>query len=100
MKKITAHSFGVSASHKETPGKEVWASGFVSCDSYAVAAAIDENFVTELAQIGLSVELSGSLTRGMMIADWTNKLKKKNKTFIMRSCNLEKLQDLLMAALK
>lgn len=100
MKKITAHSFGVSASHKATPGKEAWASGFVSCDSYAVAAAIDDDFVTEFALIGLSVELSGSLTRGMMIMDWTDKLKKKNKTFVMKSCDLEKLQALMMAALK
>ncbi|XP_053167032.1 inosine-uridine preferring nucleoside hydrolase-like [Hemicordylus capensis] len=100
MKKITAHSLQVSESHKETPGKREWASGFVSCDSYAMAAAIDENFITEASVIGVSVELNGSLTRGMMVMDWTDKLKKEHKAIVIKKCDLGKFQELMMAALK
>ncbi|XP_062983563.1 nucleoside hydrolase-like [Elgaria multicarinata webbii] len=91
MKKIYAHSLEISKT--EHPG-------FVSCDSYAMAAAIDEKFVTEVTVIGVSVELSGSLTRGMMVMDWNDKLKKENKAFVIKSCDLGKFQVLMMAALK
>ncbi|KAH0624632.1 hypothetical protein JD844_032291, partial [Phrynosoma platyrhinos] len=90
MKKIYAHSIA-KCEHE---------SSFVTCDSYAVAAAIDENFVTEVTSVGVTVELSGSLTRGMMVVDWSDKLKKENKALLMRKCDLMKLETLLMAALK
>ncbi|KAJ7319684.1 hypothetical protein JRQ81_019195 [Phrynocephalus forsythii] len=98
MKKIHAHSFRIAKSSQEPSGKNE--SGFVSCDSYAVAAAMDDTFVTEAIETGVSVELSGSLTRGMMVVDWADKLKKKNKAFVMKRCDLGKLQALMMAALK
>ncbi|XP_042315758.1 inosine-uridine preferring nucleoside hydrolase-like [Sceloporus undulatus] len=90
MKKIYAHSIA-KCEHE---------SHFITCDSYAMAAAIDENFVTEVTPVGVTVELRGSLTRGMMVVDWSDKLKKENKVFIMRKCDLMKLETLLMAALK
>nr|XP_008105298.2 PREDICTED: inosine-uridine preferring nucleoside hydrolase isoform X1 [Anolis carolinensis] len=90
LKKIHAHSI-TKGEHKP---------GFVSCDSYAVAAAIDDNFVTEVTSVGVTVELRGSLTRGMMVVDWTDKLKKKHQVFIMRKCDLRKLEALFMAAVK
>ncbi|XP_070799472.1 inosine-uridine preferring nucleoside hydrolase-like [Pituophis catenifer annectens] len=90
MKKIFAHSLKIAKPHL----------GFVSCDSYAMAAAIDENFVTEVTIIGVSVELSGSLTRGMMVMDWSDHLKKEHKAFVMKNCDLGKFQALMMDALK
>ncbi|CAI5772127.1 IU_nuc_hydro domain-containing protein [Podarcis lilfordi] len=100
MKKIFSHSFEFSKILGENPGEKEWRSGFVPCDSYAMAAAIEENFVTEYTAIGVTVELKGSLTRGMMVVDWSNKLNKENKAFIMKNCDLGKFQSLLLAALK
>lgn len=100
MKKIFAHSLQTSKYLEECTGEKEWRSGFISCDSYAVAAAIDENFITEVKEIGVSVELNGTLTRGMMVMDWTDKLKKENKAFVMKRCDLGKFRAFMMAALQ
>ncbi|XP_062910558.1 nucleoside hydrolase-like [Mobula hypostoma] len=72
---------------------------FNPCDSYAVAAAIDEGVVTEYIQCGVTVELQGSLTRGMMVLDTQNHLQKQNQAFVMKKCDIAKFRELLMAAL-
>ncbi|XP_060091082.1 inosine-uridine preferring nucleoside hydrolase-like [Heteronotia binoei] len=100
MKKIFAHSLQISKYLEECGGEKEWRSGFISCDSYAMAAAIDENFITEVKEIGVSVELNGTLTRGMMVLDWTDKLKKEKKAYVMKSCDLEKFRALMMSALQ
>ncbi|XP_005995904.1 inosine-uridine preferring nucleoside hydrolase [Latimeria chalumnae] len=74
--------------------------GFASYDSYAMAAALDESFVTEYLECEATVELSGKLTRGMMVLDLTHRLKKKGKVFLMKECNIENFKKLLMAALQ
>nr|XP_034970501.1 probable uridine nucleosidase 1 isoform X2 [Zootoca vivipara] len=100
VKKIFAHSFEFSKILGENPGEKEWRSGFVPCDSYAMAAAIEDDFLTEYTAIGVSVELKGSLTRGMMVVDWSNKLNKENKAFLMKNCDLGKFRSLLLAAVK
>uniref|UniRef100_A0A8C8S1F3 Inosine/uridine-preferring nucleoside hydrolase domain-containing protein n=1 Tax=Pelusios castaneus TaxID=367368 RepID=A0A8C8S1F3_9SAUR len=100
MKKITFHSIKYGKSNHENTGNHLWTSGFVSCDSYAMASAIDESFVTEAIETAVSVELNGSLTRGMMVVDMIGLLKKKNKAFVINKCDLEKFKALLIAALK
>ncbi|KAM4796455.1 nucleoside hydrolase-like [Rhinophrynus dorsalis] len=99
MRRICAHSeeFVRCCSAKPVEG---WTTGFVSCDSYAMAAAINDDFITETMMCGVSVELGGTLTRGMMVMDTTNKLKKKQKAFVMKKCNIEMFKCLMMAALK
>ncbi|OCT95319.1 inosine-uridine preferring nucleoside hydrolase [Xenopus laevis] len=99
MRKISAHSMKYTEECNSDPGMD-WTMGFVSCDSYAMAAAIDESFVTGSIHCGVSVELSGTLTRGMMVLDTTDKLKKKNKAFVLTKCDLERFKCLMMAALK
>ncbi|MGH0157072.1 UNVERIFIED_CONTAM: hypothetical protein FKN15_032902, partial [Acipenser sinensis] len=94
MKNILAYSMEMTKD--DMTGGE----GFLSCDSYAMAAAIDEKVVTEYIECAVSVELSGKLTRGMMVLDTLDLLKKKHKAFVMKTCDLEKFQCLLMAALK
>ncbi|EMP32475.1 Putative uridine nucleosidase 2 [Chelonia mydas] len=100
MEKISAHSIKFTDSKHENTGNMLWTSGFVSCDSYAMAAAIDESFVTKAIEVAVSVELNGSLTRGMMVMDMISLLKKKNKAFVINKCDLEKFKGLLIAALK
>lgn len=99
MKKISAHSEKFTKSCAEEKGEE-WTKGFVSCDSYAMAAAIDDTFVTNVINCAVGVELSGTLTRGMMVLDRLDLLPRKHKVFVMTKCDIEKLKFLLMEAIK
>ncbi|XP_067841905.1 nucleoside hydrolase-like [Heptranchias perlo] len=99
MKMITAHSEKFSKT-KQSSKELYFEPGFVSCDSFAMAAAIDESVVTDYMQCGVSVELQGSLTRGMMVLDTLNLLKKQNRAFVMTKCDIEKFKQLMMSALK
>ncbi|XP_078258249.1 inosine-uridine preferring nucleoside hydrolase-like isoform X2 [Rhinoraja longicauda] len=99
MRKITAHS-ETFAKIKQGNRELYFEPGFVSCDSYAMAAAIEESVVTEHIQVGVSVELQGSLTRGMMVLDTSNLLKKQHRAFIAAKCDMEKFSHLMMSALK
>lgn len=75
-------------------------SGLVSCDSYAMAAAVDDSFIIESDHYPVSVELTGTHTRGMMIVDTVDLLKKTHKAFIMKKVDLDKFEKMMMAALK
>ncbi|XP_060682975.1 pyrimidine-specific ribonucleoside hydrolase RihA-like [Hemiscyllium ocellatum] len=99
MKKITPHTVKFVKNMKVKTDKYLEA-GFLSCDSIAMAAAIDESDVTEYIHYGVSVKLQGSVTRGMMIVDTLNQLRKQNQAFIMTKCDVEKFKQLMMSALK
>ncbi|XP_034069632.1 inosine-uridine preferring nucleoside hydrolase isoform X3 [Gymnodraco acuticeps] len=99
MARIFRHS--IEASQSERLQKEfVAGTGFVSCDSYAMAAAVDDSFITESDHYPVSVELTGTHTRGMMIMDTVGFLKKERKAFIMKKVDMEKFKQMMMAALK
>ncbi|XP_049904637.1 inosine-uridine preferring nucleoside hydrolase isoform X2 [Epinephelus moara] len=99
MARIFRHS--IVASQSERFEKEfVAGTGFVSCDSYAVAAAVDDSFITESDQYPVSVELTGTHTRGMMIVDTVGFLKKARKVFIMKKVDMKKFEQMMMAALQ
>ncbi|XP_040005143.1 inosine-uridine preferring nucleoside hydrolase isoform X2 [Xiphias gladius] len=94
-------SYSMEASHSKRIEKEfVNIPGFVSCDSYAMAAAVDDSFIIESDQYPVSVELTGTHTRGMMIVDTVGLLKKTHKAFIMKKVDMEKFKQMMMAALK
>ncbi|KAF1382730.1 hypothetical protein PFLUV_G00146800 [Perca fluviatilis] len=99
MAKIFQHSIEVSQS--ERLQKEcVAGTGFISCDSYAMAAAVDDSFITESDHYPVSVELTGTHTRGMMIVDTVGFLENAQKAFIMKKVDMEKFKQMMMAALK
>lgn len=99
MAKIFSHS--IEASKTERFEKEFIAgSGLISCDSYAMAAAVDDSFVTESDRFPVSVELVGTHTRGMMIVDTLGLLGKTHKVFIIKKVDMEKFRKMMMAALK
>ncbi|XP_030613508.1 inosine-uridine preferring nucleoside hydrolase [Archocentrus centrarchus] len=99
MKKIFRYSYEISQT--EHFQKEfVAGSGFISCDSYAVAAAIDDSFIIESDYYPVSVELTGTHTRGMMIVDTVGFLKNARKVFLMKKVDLEKFKQMMMAALQ
>uniref|UniRef100_A0A3Q0S547 Inosine/uridine-preferring nucleoside hydrolase domain-containing protein n=1 Tax=Amphilophus citrinellus TaxID=61819 RepID=A0A3Q0S547_AMPCI len=74
--------------------------GFSSCDSYAVAAAIEDAFVTESEEVAVTVELEGTYTRGMMVVDCMELLNKKQKAILIKKVDLEKLKNLFINSLK
>lgn len=50
-------------------------------------------------QVGVTVELEGKHTRGMMVLDYMELLDKKHKAFIMKKADLEKLKQMLLNSL-
>ncbi|XP_008326299.1 inosine-uridine preferring nucleoside hydrolase isoform X2 [Cynoglossus semilaevis] len=99
MAQIFRHSINAS---KNEYGEKVFptGSGFVPCDVYAMAAAIDDSFILESDQYPVTVELSGTFTRGMMVVDTTGGLNKTFTASIMKKVDLKMFQQMLMAALK
>ena len=59
--------------------------GFVTCNSYAMATAIDGGFVWVSEPVAVTVELQGTGTRGMMVLDKLGVLEKEHQVVIMRS---------------
>ncbi|OCT76354.1 hypothetical protein XELAEV_18031554mg [Xenopus laevis] len=100
IKKIYAHSMQYSRNNEKENKALVAGPGFVSCDAYAMAAAIDESTVTSVIDCAVTVEMCGKFTRGMMVLDLIDSLKKKNKALIMNGCDLEKFKTLMEALIK
>ncbi|XP_048855071.1 inosine-uridine preferring nucleoside hydrolase [Brienomyrus brachyistius] len=96
MKKITSKYYS-----RDTVTKKdvLFGRGFVSYDSYAMAAAIDCSVVTESVLCPVRVELQGALCRGMMALDQNHTLGKQHCVVVMTACDTEKLASLLMASL-
>lgn len=93
--------YSMDASKTERFEKEfVAGSGFVSCDSYAMAAAMDDSFILESNLYPVSVELTGTHTRGMMVVDTVDFLKTATKVFIIKKVDMDKFKQMMMAALK
>lgn len=99
MAKIFQYSMEMSKTERFQ--KEfVAGSGFISCDSYAMAAAIDDSFILESDCYPVSVELTGTHTRGMMVLDTVGFLKTAGKVFIIKKVDMGKFEQMMMAALK
>lgn len=99
MKKIFQHSMDVC--ENERISKElVSGPGFISCDSYAMAAAIDDTFIIEYDHKAVTVELTGKHTRGMMVVDHLEMLKTTHKAYILKKVDLEKFKALMTNSLK
>lgn len=65
-----------------------------------MAAAIDDSFILESDQYPVSVELAGVHTRGMMVVDTVGFLNKTKKAVIIKKVDMEKFQQMMMAALR
>lgn len=98
-KKIYAHSLQYSRSEKEVKAL-VDGPGFVPCDAFAMAAVIDGSIITKVIECAVTVELCGKFTRGMMVLDIIDDLKKKNKAFVMNGCDMKKFTALMESSLK
>ncbi|XP_039984196.1 inosine-uridine preferring nucleoside hydrolase [Xiphias gladius] len=100
MKMITSKCWAYSKEAMMTKRDVYFGAGFVSYDAYAMAACIDSSVVTECIECPVRVELQGSITRGMMALDRTDKLKKNHNVFVMSKCDVAKFSQLLMESLR
>lgn len=99
MARIFQHSLNMSKTERFQ--KEVIdGTGLISCDSYAMAAAVNDSFILESDQFPVSVELTGTHTRGMMVVDTVGFMNKAHKAFIMKKVDMEMFERMMMAALK
>uniref|UniRef100_A0A3B5MRY9 Inosine/uridine-preferring nucleoside hydrolase domain-containing protein n=1 Tax=Xiphophorus couchianus TaxID=32473 RepID=A0A3B5MRY9_9TELE len=96
IRKISDLSMKVSSYQKEV----IAGQGFNPCDVFALAAAVDDGFITESEKVAVTVELDGKHTRGMMVLDYIECLKKEHKAVIMKTADLEKLKKMLYNAVK
>ncbi|KAK7153844.1 hypothetical protein R3I94_007259 [Phoxinus phoxinus] len=99
MTQIFKHSMESSQSER-IEKEQVAGQGFISCDSYAMAAAIDDTYILETEHKAITVELAGTYCRGMMVVDHLDLLKKTHKVYILKKVDLEKFKVLMMNALK
>ncbi|KAF3706255.1 Inosine-uridine preferring nucleoside hydrolase [Channa argus] len=99
MKKISALSMK-KAQSADYQNEVTEGQGFNSCDTYALAAAVNDALITVKEEVAVTVELNGAHTRGMMVLDYMEQLKKKHKAFIIKKIDLEKFKQMLMNSLK
>ncbi|KAM6945486.1 inosine-uridine preferring nucleoside hydrolase-like [Aplochiton taeniatus] len=98
MKQIFSHTMNMVQTDRYQK-EMVSGGGFTSSDSLAMLAAVDNAFLQESEQVAVTVELDGTHTRGMMVLDYMELLKKKHKVSIMKKADLEKFKKSLMESL-
>ncbi|KAL4233060.1 hypothetical protein ACF0H5_007746 [Mactra antiquata] len=60
-----------------------------SCDLNAMATVVDPSVITSTQDVFATVELNGTYTRGMMVVDWRNSLKKSPNVTLINSVNTD-----------
>ena len=70
--------------------------GYASFCAYAMAVVADRSIALEKKSVYATVELSGTLARGMMVVDWARKLGCESNMDLVRSLDLGKIQSLLI----
>ncbi|XP_029025802.1 nucleoside hydrolase-like [Betta splendens] len=98
MKRISKLSM-TKAQSQEYQKETTEGNGFNSCDTYAVAVAINDSLITKSEQVAVTVELQGKYTRGMMVLDYMELLKKTHKAVIIHKIDLEKFKQMLINSL-
>uniref|UniRef100_A0A8C7D7Q7 Inosine/uridine-preferring nucleoside hydrolase domain-containing protein n=1 Tax=Oncorhynchus kisutch TaxID=8019 RepID=A0A8C7D7Q7_ONCKI len=78
MKSIFKHTMNTVATCAHYQREMTAGPGFVSCDSYAMVAAINDGFVWVSEPVAVTVELQGTYTQGMMVLDKLGVLEKEH----------------------
>ena len=68
--------------------------GYRTYDGCAMATVIDPSIVTEEEKSYATVELSGQLTRGQMVVDWSGMLRKDQNVSLIMGLDMTKTQQL------
>lgn len=73
---------------------------FISCDPFALCAALQPKFVQEETSVHATVELKGGLTRGQMVIDWRQMLQKPVNVRLITKMDLELFKEIMMNSVK
>ncbi|KAM9797627.1 inosine-uridine preferring nucleoside hydrolase isoform X1 [Syngnathus typhle] len=96
MKTITSRCWAFSPEIRSKQRGGYFEPGFVSYDSYAVAACVDADVVAECVRCPVRVELQGTVCRGMMVLDRVGKLNKQHSVTVFTKCHKDKLAQMLL----
>ncbi|XP_034386667.1 inosine-uridine preferring nucleoside hydrolase [Cyclopterus lumpus] len=100
MRTVTSRCWAFSQEASRNKRDVHFGPGFVSYDAYAMAACIDGSVVTESIECPVRVELQGSMSRGMVVLDRTDELKKSHNVFVLTKCDAEKFRRLLVESVR
>ncbi|XP_061540845.1 uncharacterized protein si:ch211-201h21.5 [Phycodurus eques] len=100
MKTITSRCWAYSREALSKKRDVHFGPGFVSFDSYAVAACVDAGVVAESVRCPVRVELQGAMCRGMMALDRVGSLNKQHSVTVFTKCHKDRLARLLVESLR
>lgn len=73
---------------------------FITCDPYAVCAAIQPHIVLEETSVHATMELKEGLTRGQMVIDWRGLLKKPANVRLITKIDLDLFMEMMLHSVK
>ena len=73
---------------------------FITCDPFALCAAIQPKIVLQEKVVHATVELQGSLTRGQMVVDWQGILKKDCNVRLLEKLDLKLFMEMMLHSVK
>jgi len=82
----------VSSKIREYEGK----GPFITCDPFAICAALEPKIVLQEKFVHATVELKGGLTRGQMVVDWRGLLKKDCNVRLLEKLDLEIFMTMML----
>lgn len=82
----------ISSKIAEFEGGGPW----LTCDPFAVAVALCPEIILEDKRVHATIELSGRVTKGMMVIDWRGKLEKKHNVRLVEKVDLDRFKALLL----
>ncbi|XP_077464295.1 inosine-uridine preferring nucleoside hydrolase [Stigmatopora argus] len=99
MKAITSRCWAYSRQVLRRKRDVYFGPGFVSFDSYAVAACLEPGVVAESVKCPVRVELRGAMCRGMLVLDRVGILDKKHSITVFTKCHKDQMERMLIGSL-
>jgi len=72
---------------------------YVLCDQLAMSVLLEPETVKEVAEVYANVELHGKLTRGQVVIDWQNKLKKPANIRLVTKLSNQNCKDMMFQSI-
>ena len=69
---------------------------WLTCDPFVIAVALCPEIILEDKRVHATIELSGRVTKGMMVVDWRGRLEKNHNVRLIEKVDLYQFKDLLL----
>lgn len=73
---------------------------YITCDPYAICAAIQPRIVLEETSVHATMELKEGITRGQMVIDWRGLLKKSANVRLITKIDLDLFMEMMLHSVK